>query len=161
MKANQEQQHRIQTPLAPTPHGQRITPLSTKFKPAKMASALDNKPSPFSTNSQNHVRRHSDQQQGTMGPPPTPSHVRQKQSDNTTMHISHPNPNKSSTPTESLQVHPGNTHPGTNCFVPLDRQPFQLQTMLPSTRAPSRVPFNTPGGNQRMPFVPGARGSFT
>lgn len=157
-RANQEQRHLVQAPLAPTPQGQRITPISAKFRPAKMSSASNNKPSPSGTNNQGPIHRHSGQQQGSMGPPPTPLHVRQKQSENTAMHINHPNPNMASSSTESLQVHPGNTHPRTNRFGAPDHQPLQSQTMPPNTRAPSRVaPFNTPGGNQRMPFVPGAR----
>jgi hypothetical protein len=168
-RPNQEQQHHTQAPQAPTPHGQRTAPLPAKFKLAKITAASNSKPSPFDPNSQNRIHRHSGQQQGGMGPPPTPLHVRQKHSPNTAIQINYPNPNTTST-SESIQVRPVNTHPRTNRFVPPDHHPAQLQTstgtsprfMPSSTRPPSRIaPFNISGGNQRMPFVPGARGSST
>jgi hypothetical protein len=161
-RPNQEQQHYAQAPQAPTPHRQRAVPPPNKFKPAKMTSA-SNKP-PFDPNSQIHTHRHSGQQQGGMGPPPTPLHVRQKQSVDTTMHINHANPNSAST-SDSLQVHPVNTHPR---LVPPDQplafpqRSVQSQPPTPSTGTSQRFmpPLNM-SRNQRIPFVPGAHGGFT
>ncbi|KAF8228459.1 hypothetical protein L208DRAFT_240017 [Tricholoma matsutake] len=176
-RPNQEQQHYIQAPQALDPHGQHAVPTPAKFKPAKVTSASNNKPSPFDPHSQIHTHRHSGQQQGDMGPPPTPLHARRKQSASTAIHINHGNPHSAST-SESLQAPPINTHPRINRVVPLNPIPAflpqsQSQTttpstgisqrfMLPSAKASPRiVPFNMSGGNQRIPFVPGSRGGFT
>lgn len=139
-RPNQEQQHPAQAPQAPTPHGQR-TLAPSRFKPAKMPSASSNTPSSFDPNSQTRPHHHSGQQQGSMGPPPTPLHIRQKQSINV---VNRANLNSTS---GTFQAHSANT-PQTNRFV-LPGQPAHI-------RAPSRpAPFNVPGGIQRTPFVPG------
>jgi hypothetical protein len=165
-RTDQEQQHYAQAPQAPS-HGQHAV-LPSKFKPARMTSASSHKQSSFDPSS--HTHAHSGQQQGDMGPPPAPLHARQKQSAKT-MHT-----NQTNIPTlDSLEMHPVDGDPRIRHVIPPDQPPiFPQQSQRPtpsivssqrfvsSTRAPSRMaPFNMSGGNQRIPFVPGACGDFT
>jgi len=139
-----------------------------KFRPAKTTPVSNHKLNHFAPNSQIRTHRHSGQQQGGMGPPPTPS--RQNQLVNTAIHVNHANSNPASI-SESIPV---GTHPRTSRFVPPEQpstfRPYPVSQpslqignpqALPSARVPSRAgPINTLGGNHRIPFVPGARGGL-
>jgi hypothetical protein len=159
-RPNQEHQYHARAPQAPTPQAQRTVPPPARFKPAKTTSAPQSKPSPFDPGSQTRAYRHAGQQQGSMGPPPTPLHAHQQQSADT------------ATTSESLV----NTQSRTNHLVPPDRQSASLSApvvqsqpptpligasqrfMPPGARVSSRTaPFSMSGGNQRIPFLPGAR----